>query len=85
MCSKAAYGRSDTVQQINYLSLFMSIAIIITAVALGLLSSHPKFRKFANKLGNMSGIFLAVVGKDKTCYKQRIDTNMYWTASMPCV
>ena len=38
--SKAAYGRSDAVQQIDYLSLFISIAIIITAVALGNNNSH---------------------------------------------
>merc|ERR1712228_328853 len=63
--SLAAYGHSsEAVRKIDYLSLFISIVVVIGAVVLGLLCSsrmkNDKFRKFANMGGNIAGICLII-------------------------
>ena len=65
----AAFGaRSGSdesiINQIDWASLFISLAIVIGAIALGLftsfkISSH-RFNRFANRMGSISGIFLVI-------------------------
>jgi len=95
--SRAAYGRSEVVKNLNFVSLFISIMIVIGAVALGLICSakikHPKIRKFANLGGNISGICLiafsiiiSMVGDgDEVEDHLYDDKDMYWSTALPCV
>ena len=65
----AAYGASSgsdesIINHLDWPSLFISLAIVILAIALGLfasfkISSH-RFNRFANRIGSISGIFLVV-------------------------
>lgn len=65
----AAFGASSgsdesIINQLDWVSLFISLAIVIVAIATGLftsfkVSSH-RFNRFANRLGSMSGIFLII-------------------------
>lgn len=96
--SLAAYRQSDAVQNINFLSLLVSIFIVIGAVTLGLICSakvkYPKFHKFANFGGNISGIMLIIFsgvialfgGGDSTENDPIMDNkSMYWSTGLPCI
>ena len=55
----------NVLKSINFVSLFVSLAIVIGAILTGLYASHrtqsPRFRKCANALGSISGLALIVV------------------------
>lgn len=65
----AAFGATSgsdesVINNLDWPSLFISLAIVILAIALGLfasfkISSH-RFNRFANRMGSISGIFLIV-------------------------
>lgn len=65
MRDHSAAGDSESVlKNIDWVSLFTSLAIVILAIGLGLfcsfkISSH-RFNRFANRLGSMSGILLII-------------------------
>ena len=55
---------ASVLDNINWASLFVSLAIVIVAIGLGLcasfkISSH-RFNRFSNRMGNMSGVLLIV-------------------------
>lgn len=57
-------GQGSILEDIDWVSLFVSLAIVIVAIGLGLcasfkISSH-RFNRFANQMGSMSGVLLIV-------------------------
>mmetsp|Transcript_18364 Transcript_18364/g.39708 ORF Transcript_18364/g.39708 Transcript_18364/m.39708 type:complete len:515 (-) Transcript_18364:16-1560(-) len=57
-------GGGSVLEKIDWASLFVSLAIVILAIALGLcasfkISSH-RFNRFANRMGSLSGILLII-------------------------
>lgn len=57
-------GGRSVLDSINWLSLFVSLAIVIVAIGMGLwasfkISSH-RFNRFANRMGSLSGVLLIV-------------------------
>lgn len=57
-------GGDSVLDNIEWASLFVSLAIVIAAIALGLLASFKisshRFNRFANRMGSISGILLVV-------------------------
>eukprot|EP01083_Nonionella_stella_P018305 51029_1 len=57
-------GQDSVLKKIDWASLFVSLAIVILAIGLGLLASFKisshRFNRFANRLGSISGVLLIV-------------------------
>lgn len=60
---KASYG-DDILNTLDWNSLGISLAVVISAISIGLLCSYKfnnaKFHNIANKLGNVSGLGLII-------------------------
>ncbi len=97
----AAFGASSgsdesIINHLDWPSLFISLAIVILAIALGLfasfkVSSH-RFNRFANRMGSMSGILLVVfsgvlssLSGDRQAKIWGQDWSFYVGVSAPCL
>jgi len=97
----AAFGASSgsdesVISHLDWPSLFISLAIVILAIALGLftsfkISSH-RFNRFANRMGSMSGIFLIIfsgvlssLSGDKQAQIWGQPWSFYVAVSAPCL
>jgi predicted Na+-dependent transporter len=97
----AAFGASSgsdesIINHLDWPSLFISLAIVILAIALGLfasfkVSSH-RFNRFANRMGSMSGILLIVfsgvlssLSGDKQAQIWAQPWSFYVGVSAPCL
>jgi len=81
---------------IDWVSLFISLAIVIGAIATGLFASFKfsshRFNRFANKLGSISGVMLVVVSAllsslsdDKNAQIYGQPWSFYVGVAMPCI
>lgn len=82
------------VKSLDWVSLFVSLVVVISAIGLGLLCSYKihshKFNLFANKLGNLAGISLVVfsaliTSTDKDAELWDRDWKFYLGVASPCV
>jgi len=97
----AAFGASSgsdesIINHLDWPSLFISLAIVILAIGLGLfasfkVSSH-RFNRFANRMGSMSGILLVIfsgvlssISGDKQAQIWGQDWSFYVGVSAPCL
>jgi len=85
----------DVIGSLDWTSLFVALAIVISAIGMGLFCSAkrgtPEFNVFANKLGNFAGIALVVfsatmtsTGGENSKIWER-DWEFYVATALPCV
>jgi len=94
MYSRSKYG-NDIVDDINWLSLFIALAIVIGSIGSGLLCSAKihsrRFNLLANKIGNLAGlslvIFSIVISQTSKSHEKLWDHNwkFYVGIASPCV
>lgn len=91
--SSFAYN-ADVIAQLNWISIFISIAIVISAIGLGLYCSEKfnshNFNLHANRLGNFAGISLIIFGlvlsnSDTESALWERDWKFYLGVAMPCL
>lgn len=84
----------SVVKSLDWVSLFVSLVVVISAIGIGLLCSYKihshKFNSFANKLGNVAGISLVVfsaliTSTDKDAELWDRDWKFYLGVASPCV
>lgn len=87
---------ADVIHNVDWVSLFIALGIVISAIGLGLYCSasvhSPKFNIFANKLGSLSGLALVVYSimissksntTDESLWNR--DWKFYFGVASPCV
>lgn len=88
--------RGSVLGNIDWASLFISLAIVIGAIGSGLFASFKfsshRFNRFANKMGSLSGILLVIfsallssLSDDKNAQIYGQPWSFYVGVSMPCV
>jgi len=97
----AAYGRDSegdesVLKSVDFVALFISLAIVIGAILSGLYASYKvntaRFHKISNAIGSLSGLALIVVsgifstnGSDDSAKPWEQKWSFYVGVSMPCV
>lgn len=87
-------GGNDILKSIDFLSLFISLSIVIGAILIGIYSSYKSksvsFRKASNAIGSVSGIALIIVsavfsssGEGAKPWQQ--PWSFYVAVSIPCI
>lgn len=84
---------TEVVENMDFVSLFLALTVVISAIGLGLLASAKvhsyKFNIIANKLGNFAGVslvaysaFMSNAGGEKSMWEH--PWQFYVAVSLPC-
>ncbi len=83
----------DVVDSLDWGSLISAIAIVIVAIAMGLLCSAKygsHFKLMANRIGNIAGVFLVMCSfimsnSSKNARVWNREATFYWGVALPCL
>ena len=93
----AAYGADHVLKNVDFAKLFISLAIVISAITLGLFASfkardNKRFHKIANRMGSLCGVTLVIFSflvstrsKEKDAKLWGQDWSFYVGVTMPCL
>lgn len=93
----AAYGADHVLKNVDFAKLFISLAIVISAITLGLFASYKardnkRFHKIANRMGSLCGVTLVIFSflistrsKEKDAKLWGQDWSFYVGVTMPCL